>query len=64
MAGPPETRFFLSIESFAQPRVMRAVISSADFRVGREILKVPYGELFFIAPSGWDLEDRAGPRKS
>ena len=39
---------------------LRAAISSADFRVGLEILKVPYGELFFVAPSGSDLGARAG----
>ena len=47
-----------------EPDWLRAVISSVDFRVGLEILIVPYGELFFVAPSGWDLGDRAGSMKS
>ena len=39
---------------------LRTVISSADFRIGLEILKVPYGGLFFVAPLGSDLGARAG----
>ena len=38
-----------------EPDWLRAVISSADFRVQLEILKVPYRELFFVAPTRWDL---------
>ena len=54
--GPQKWLF----REFMVARGLRAVISSADFRVGHGILKVPYGELFFVAPSGSDLGARAG----
>ena len=52
------------ITAFMEPDWLRAVISSVDFRVGLEILIVPYGELFFVAPTGSDWEARAGSMKS
>ena len=63
--GPaPENSILPSIAAFMEPDWLRAVISSVDFRVGLEILIVPYGELFFVAPTGSDWEARAGSMKS
>ena len=60
----PENPFFLSTFAFEAPREVKAAISSADFRVGLEILMVPYAELFFVAPTGSDLGARERCRKS
>ena len=60
----PKTSILPFILVFMVPNWLRPGISSADFRVQLEILKVPYGELFFVAPTRLDLGSRAGSIKS
>ena len=63
-AGRPKTSILPLILVFMAPNWLRAAICSADFRVGLEILIVPFGKLFFVAPTGSDVGARAGSIKS